>query len=121
MLLQTHWLYGSASRRTWQKTSCIKHARLVLSSTRVWLCMSPALRLCMVMVCMFCGAQCSLCHVCAPITCRASQRDNSMLPSGTWCYGSWRCTWHTPIVARAWQHLVCRHLRPSLPVLLSQP
>ncbi len=35
MLLQTHWLYGSASRRTWQKTSCIKHARLVLSSACV--------------------------------------------------------------------------------------
>ncbi len=43
MLLQTHWLYGSASRRTWQKTSCIKHARLVLSSARVWLCMSAYL------------------------------------------------------------------------------
>jgi hypothetical protein len=43
MLLQTHWLCGSASMRTWQKTSCIKHARLVLSSTRVWLCMSVCL------------------------------------------------------------------------------
>ncbi len=43
MLLQTHWLCGSASRRTWQKTSCIKHARLVLSSTHVWLCMSTRL------------------------------------------------------------------------------
>ncbi len=29
--------------RTWQKTSCIKHARLVLSSTHVWLCMSACL------------------------------------------------------------------------------
>ncbi len=43
MLLQTHWLYGSVSRRTRQKTSCIKHARLVLSSARVWLCMSAYL------------------------------------------------------------------------------
>ncbi len=43
MLLQTHWLCGSASMRTWQKTSCIKHARLVLNSTRVWLCMSTCL------------------------------------------------------------------------------
>ncbi len=43
MLLQTHWLCGSASRRTWQKTSCIKHARLVLNSTHVWLCMSACL------------------------------------------------------------------------------
>jgi hypothetical protein len=43
MLLQTHWFCGSASRRTWQKTSCIKHARLVLSSTRVWLYMSACL------------------------------------------------------------------------------
>jgi hypothetical protein len=33
----------SASRRTWQKTSYIKHARLVLSSARVWLCMSACL------------------------------------------------------------------------------
>jgi hypothetical protein len=53
----------------------------------------PALRLCMVMVCMLCSAQCSLCHVCALITCRASQRNNSMLPSRTWCCGSWRCIW----------------------------
>ncbi len=43
MLLQTHWLCGSASRRTWQKTYCIKHARLVLSSARVWLYMSARL------------------------------------------------------------------------------
>ncbi len=42
MLLQTHWLCGNASR-TWQKSSCIKHVRLVLSSTRVWLCMSARL------------------------------------------------------------------------------
>jgi hypothetical protein len=48
----------------------------------------PALWLCMVMVCMLCGAQCSLCRVCAPITCRASQRDNSMLPSGIWYCGN---------------------------------
>jgi hypothetical protein len=43
MLLQTHWLCESASRRTWQKTSCIKHAKLVLSSTCVWLYMSACL------------------------------------------------------------------------------
>jgi hypothetical protein len=43
MLLQTHWLCGSASRRTWQKTSCIKHARLVLISARVWFYMSAFL------------------------------------------------------------------------------
>ncbi len=99
--------------------------RLPVSSTLGW-CLAlpvygstcqPALRLCMVMVCMLCGAQCSLCRVCVFITCRASQRGNSMLPSGTWCYGSWRCTWHTSTVGRAWQHLACRRLRPSLPVL----
>ncbi len=40
-----------------------------------------------------------------------------MLPSGTWCCRSWHCTWHTSRAARAWQHLACRCLRPSLPVL----
>ncbi len=60
MLLQTHWLCGNASRRTWQKTSCIKHNRLVLSSARVWLCMSACLAALHV-VC----AQCSLCCVCS--------------------------------------------------------
>jgi hypothetical protein len=75
------------------------------------------LRFCMFMVCMLCGAQCSLCRVCAPITCRTSERGNSMLPSETWCCGSWRYTWHTSIAAMTWQHLACRRLRPNLPVL----
>jgi hypothetical protein len=43
MLLQTHWLCGSVSKRTWQETSYIKHARLVPTSARVWLCMSACL------------------------------------------------------------------------------
>jgi hypothetical protein len=60
------------------------------------------LQLCMVMVCMLCGAQCSLCRVCASVTCRSSHRGNPMLPSGTWCCGSWRCNWHTSTAARAW-------------------
>jgi hypothetical protein len=59
------------------------------------------LRLCMVMVCMLFGTQCSLCCVCASITCRASQCSNSMLPFGTWCYGSWRCSRHTSTAAKA--------------------
>ncbi len=99
--------------------------RLPVSSTLSWCSALPvygfacqaALRLYMVMVCMLCGAQCSLYRVCAPITCRANHSGNSMLPSGTWCCGSWRCTWHTSTTAKAWQHLACRHLWPSLPVL----
>ncbi len=83
--------------------------RLPLSNTPGWCsappvygsACQPALRLCMVMVCMLFNAQCSLCCLCAPITCRASQRGNSMLPSRTWCCGSWRCSWHTSIAARA--------------------
>ncbi len=121
MLLQTHWLCGSASRRTWQKTSCIKHAKLVLRSARVWLYMSACLAtlhghgLHVVRRSML-----TMLYVCSPITCRASQRGNSMLPSGTWCCGSCRCSWHTSTAARAWQHLACRHLRPSLPVMWGQ-
>ncbi len=99
--------------------------RLPVLSTPSWCSALPvygsacqsALRLCMVMVYMLFGAQCSLCYVCVPIMCRASQRGNSMLPSGTWCCGSWRCSWHTSTAARAWQHLACRRLWPSLQVL----
>ncbi len=83
--------------------------RFPLSSTPGWCsalpvygsACQPALRLCMVMVCMLFDAQCSLCCVCAPITCRASQHSNSMLPSKTWCCGSWHCSWHTSTAARA--------------------
>ncbi len=84
--------------------------RLPVSSTPGWCsallvygsACQPALQLCMVMVCMLCGAQCSLCRVCASVTCRSSHRGNPMLPSGTWCCGSWRCNWHTSTAARAW-------------------
>ncbi len=99
--------------------------KLLVSSTPGWCstlpvygsACQPALRLCMVMVCMLFDAQCSLCCVCVPITCRASKHGNSMLPSGTWCCGSWRCSWHTSTTTRAWQHLACRRLWPNLRML----
>ncbi len=55
--------------------------RLPVSSTLGWcsalpvygFACQPALWFCMVMVCMLCDTQCSLCRVCALITCRASQ------------------------------------------------
>jgi hypothetical protein len=86
-----------------------RHGRkLPLLSTPGWCSALPmygsacqlALRLCMVMVYMLFDVQCSLCCVCAPITCRVSQRGNSMLPSRTWCCRSWRYSWHTSTTAR---------------------
>ncbi len=92
-------------------------ARQVLSSARVWLCMSACLaalhghglhvvrRSMLTMLCV-----CSY-----NVQGEPAQQLNAAIR--TWCCRSWRCNWHTSTAARAWQHLACRRLRPNLRML----